>query len=497
MQPLPSSRRPAVRRARVFSWLALIPLASVLAQGPAPAPDPLEGKWWGTTGSVRERVEVGLDFRRDAAGKLQLYLTQPISSYFAVPTEMEVKREGDRVLVDGLHLALSLKGDQLEGNYPGPNSSASFTRVESLPGDPGVPDFPKGPGPRWQTRLQGQIWATPAVRDGIAYVGTTGGVMNAVQVSDGQLAWTFTAGRPLFGEALATEDALYFVCDNGILFKLDRATGKERWRYELGDGQVPRVLPHPAVFEWDWQGPKPVMAEGVVFVGSGDGSFHAVDAATGERRWRFATGGKVRNGAVIDDSRVIFGSKDHFVYALDRKTGKELWKHETEAPIDGAPLVWGGKVLIGNRGGGLYALSAETGERLWRTFFWGSWVESTPVVAGGVLYIGSSDLRRVSALDPADGRVLWRTDVYGWTFGTPAIVGDRMFAGAAGGSPYFIRHVAGFAALERQTGRILWRWPMPEVPGAHEWGITGSPVISGDTVVVATLEGGLMGFPVG
>lgn len=41
----------------------------------------------------------------------------------------------------------------------------------------------------------------------------------------------------------------------------------------------------------------------------------------------------------------------------------------------------------------------------------------------------------MSAIQPETGKVLWRTDVYGWTFGTPLLVGDRIFVGAAGGEP--------------------------------------------------------------
>ena len=80
-----------------------------------------------------------------------------------------------------------------------------------------------------------------------------------------------------------------------------------------------------------------------------------------------------------------------------------------------------GKVLVGNRGYGLFAIAADSGTELWKNFFWGSWVESTPVVVDGTIYIGSSDLRRVSAIDPADGRVLWRSDVFGWAWATPVI----------------------------------------------------------------------------
>src|SRR6185436_2272788 len=108
------------------------------------------------------------------------------------------------------------------------------------------------------------------------------------------------------------------------------------------------VLAHPEVFAWDWHGPKPALAEGVVYVGSGDGSLHAVDAATGVRRWRFAAGDRVRGGAAIAGDRILFGSADRFLYALDRASGKELWKRDTGAEIEDAPLVAGERVFVGN-----------------------------------------------------------------------------------------------------------------------------------------------------
>ena len=397
--------------------------------------DPVEGKWLGSAGTELERVAIGLEFRRRADGTLALLLTQPVSNYFALETPGAVRRDGARVAHDELHLDLELVAGRLVGTYPGPGSAASFERVDELPAEPELPTVPRGPGPLWSTVLGGQVFATPAVAEGVAYVGTTGGVMNAVRVEDGRMLWAFRAGRPIFGEALAAGDALFFVCDDGHLFKLERATGNEIWRYELGDGGVPRILPHPAVFDWDWQAPKPVVAEGTVYVGSGDGSFHAVDAATGARRWRFETGGKIRTGAAIDGDRVFVGSADHHLYALDRASGRELWRHDTGAEVDTTPIVAGGKVLVGNRGHGLRALAAATGELLWRSFFWGSWVESTPVVVDGTIFIGSSDLSRVSAIDLASGRVLWRTDVFGWSWGTPLVTAERIYAAAAGGAP--------------------------------------------------------------
>src|SRR5205085_923756 len=82
----------------------------------------------------------------------------------------------------------------------------------------------------------------------------------------------------------------------------DARPAKETWRYDLGDGLVPRVLPHPTVFAWDFKGPKPALADGVVYVGAGDGSFHAVDATTGKRVWRFTPPAKTSTLDVVGES---------------------------------------------------------------------------------------------------------------------------------------------------------------------------------------------------
>lgn len=475
-------------------WLAAFWLA-LLSTGTFAAPhDAVEGLWWGKAGSVREQVEVGLEFKRDADGKLVVHLTLPILNVYGVETGGEVRREGDRVLHEGLYLSLQLQGDTLSGTYPGPNSPATFTRVKRLPREQPPPRLSEGPPPRWQTRLGGSVYASPVVADGVAYVGTTAGIVEAVDTRDGESLWRFVAGAPIYGSVALGADAVYVVADNGTLFRLQRADGKERWRYALGDAGVARVLPHPLVYEWDWQGVQPLLVEDTVYVGAGDGGFHAVAAEDGKRRWRFDTRGAIRNAAAVAGDRLFVGSADRFVYALERASGRELWRQDTGAPVDAAPVIYENRVLVGNRGAGLLSLDAASGEKHWRLFFWGSWVESTPVVRDGVIYVGSSDLRRVSAIDPADGKVLWRSDVYGWSWGTPLVTERHIYVGAAGGTPYFIRHEGSFSVLDRRSGRLLTRRIFPDT-GGHQWGIAGSPALAGDTVVVATIAGSLLGFP--
>jgi len=485
------------RHDAVLWWCAFALGSGVLTAQAADQPltrDPIEGKWIGVIGSPKERIDIGLEFKRDQAGALKLWLTQPISNYFAVDPGGTLVRKGDTVTHDALALSLTLHDDRLEGSVPGPNSPVTLRRTKTLPTKPAPPRLPTGPEPRWQTRLGGLVYAAPTVADGVAYIGSTAGVFHAVNISDGSLRWTFSAGRPIYGRATLADAAVYFVADNGFLFKLAVADGKEIWRYALGDGDVSRIPPHPAVFDWDWQSSRPLIVDGSVYVGSGDGGMHALDATTGKRRWRFDTRARIRHGAALDGTRIVFGSADHFVYALERESGQEVWRFDTNAEVDTTPVVHAGNVLVGNRGAGLFSLDSATGALTWRLYFWGSWVESTPVVVDDTIYIGSSDLRRISAIDPATGNVRWRSDVYGWTFGTPLIDGDRIHVGAAGGVPYSIDHFASYSTLDRNTGKLLTRRPLAD-SGGHQWGIAGSLARDGDTLVFATIEGSLYGYP--
>ena len=202
----------------------------------------------------------------------------------------------------------------------------------------------------------------------------------------------------------------------------------------------------------------------------------------------------MRTGAARGADAIVFGDHAGHVHALALADGATRWTFDTGAPVDAIPAVHDGAVIVGNRGYGLYALDAASGTERWKSYFWGSWVESGATVADGVVYVGSSDLRRVSAISPDDGRPLWRTDVRGWSWGTPLLDGDVIYAGAAGGTPYFIEHHAGLAVLARDDGRLLARWPLPD-GGGHQWGIAGSPVDGGDVVLVTTIDGALLAFP--
>jgi outer membrane protein assembly factor BamB len=474
----------------------LLALGALTARSSAAEPDPAEGKWAGTAGSPGNQSPFGIEIKADGKGGVVGFLYLDIMNFFgeAMPP---ITREGNRYTVPAFGLALNLDGDRLVGTLgKGP---VSLARVDTLPKEPPLPtDLPTGPGPNWRTPLGAPIYAAPAVRDGIAYIGTAGGVLSAVKVADGSFVWTFSAGRPIMGEALVTENALFFVCDNGFLYRLDRSNGKEVWRYDLGDGRVSRILPHSVVYDYDHEAPMPVLADGVILVGSGDASFHAIDAATGERRWRIPVKGKVRSSALVAGPNVIFGTWEGELHAVDRTSGRDVWLKDLKAPITSTPAMIGGRLVVGSRGSALVGLAPETGEQIWAISFWGSWVESTAVAGeDGLGYVGSSDLRRVVSFDPKDGRIVWRTDVYGAPWGRPVVTDRYVYDGASAIVPYMTRHSGGLVALDRKTGKLAWRFPLTNPPGTLHYGFVGSPARAGDSLLIGGMDGALYAFPLG
>ena len=115
-----------------------------------------------------------------------------------------------------------------------------------------------------------------------------------------------------------------------LAVRLDRASGKEVWRYDLGDARVARVLPNPTSSITTTSRRARCCADGVLYVGAGDGSLHAVDAAGGTRLWRFAGPGKVRASAAVPATAVVFGTLGGRSTQLDRVSGLERWRWQDQ-----------------------------------------------------------------------------------------------------------------------------------------------------------------------
>ena len=78
------------------------------------------------------------------------------------------------------------------------------------------------------------------------------------------------------------------------------------------------------------------------------------------------------------------------MHALDRQTGKAAWTFTTRARVDSSPVVAGGRVYVGSNDGKLYVLDAASGKSVFE-FEAGGPLSASPAVASGRLVIGSQD----------------------------------------------------------------------------------------------------------
>ena len=74
------------------------------------------------------------------------------------------------------------------------------------------------------------------------------------------------------------------------------------------------------------------------------------------------------------------------------RTGKALWTFATKARVDSSPAIASGRVYVGSSDGRLYMLDLASGKKVWE-FEAGSPLTASPAIAAGKVVIGAEDGR--------------------------------------------------------------------------------------------------------
>jgi polyvinyl alcohol dehydrogenase (cytochrome) len=202
--------------------------------------------------------------------------------------------------------------------------------------------------------------------------------------------------------------------------------------------------------------------------------------------WSFPTGGWVTGTPIVAGGVVYIGSWDAKMYALRERDGSQLWSFSAETSSDNCGFTYGidntaavsdGKLYFGSAGCVLYALDAATGELIWRNqledYSKGFHLWSSPLVSDGKIYVGLAShcdhpcvRGRVICLNAADGRILWNfyTAPEGSTgagvWSSFAIDATRQMVYATSGNFCQGNDAYGdsFIALNADTGALVWSW---------------------------------------
>ncbi|MCP5101423.1 MAG: PQQ-binding-like beta-propeller repeat protein [Chloroflexi bacterium] len=257
--------------------------------------------------------------------------------------------------------------------------------------------------PRWTTEIDLEMQSRPALEDNVLYVPTTHvgtGLENnyegqarlvAIDAISGDLLWEATTNnyilrRPIVIGDLVIVGGTYLVTENEEnnptrIYAFNKSSGEEQWRYESEDGLIRWLaatekvvafsgsseIVHglaPATGELIWSfGPSywmqfPTMADGKLFLGSGDERFHALDESSGTHLWEQSIDLDSLSQIgrpILQDDIILFNAVSGDIYGLRIEDGEQVLHLETGITARVGGALYENLYIMGDPGGNLYA----------------------------------------------------------------------------------------------------------------------------------------------
>ncbi len=346
---------------------------------------------------------------------------------------------------------------------------------------------------KWTFPTGQRIVSSPVLHDGAIVFGSDDGNVYAVDAATGRQRWMQATGGPVSSTPSIAGGRVYAVSYDGRLYALDERNGDVIWKFATDGerrfearglhGMQPRAQTFPDAFDVFLS--SPVVADGAVFFGSGDGHLYAVDAATGKLRWRFRTGDVVHASPAYAEGVVYVGSWDGRFYAVDAKSGEQRWMFQggvdalmhNQQGFQSSPSVVNGVVYTGCRDGHVYALDAATGKERWNISTNASWVNASPAVSGGNVYFGTSDSALYQVVDAVSGQPLQQHDVLAYVFASPSVAGDVVLLGMLNGV---------LQARDKASGELLWEFRTEASRANRGWVLTADKRFNAAMLFVST-----------
>lgn len=235
----------------------------------------------------------------------------------------------------------------------------------------------------------------------------------------------------------------------------------------------------------------PEIADGVIYIGSIDSTFYALDAETGRELWSYNTGNTIQSTAAVQNKLIFFESGNK-LFALS-KGGKLKWKRELYMgdvsnrldPWDfhhSSPYWHEGVVYIGTEGGILLGFEAKSGKQVLRCQTLSEQaIRTTPVVWGGMVFYGDWN-GVLYANDVSKGSLAWKYDTkqegtYPWPnsiLSSLEVYQEQLYFAGKSNRLY---------ALDARTGRKNWHYSSP----TDQW-LIGGPVVEDGVIYLGSSD---------
>ena len=158
----------------------------------------------------------------------------------------------------------------------------------------------------WETTTGGGVISSPAVANGIVYVGSNDHKLYALNATTGKKIWTYTTDGEV-GSPVVKYGVVYIGSSDHKVYALNAQTGKKIWTHTTDDNTIP--------------GPKLAVADGIVYTASNDGGslrggvLYALSAANGKKLWSYQIDEMITSHVIVDNTIYLTTMNDLYAFS--------------------------------------------------------------------------------------------------------------------------------------------------------------------------------------
>ena len=290
------------------------------------------------------------------------------------------------------------------------------------------------------------------------------GVAASQLPSEPEIIWTFdSSGSPFEATVVVERGKIYVGDGDGTFYAIDLATGKELWSKKFNEAMFTSAA---------------AVAGERLWVGDLAGKLRCLRTADGSLVWEQQLDAEMMAGPMLYEEQLLTTTEGGTFTSFEAATGKVNWQQKIDAPLRCMATVVDGKAMIAGCDSKLHVYNLADGKEVGSIAIDGP-TGSTPAARDGKIYFGTEE-GTFYAIDTTTDPM---TVV--WTFSDPrrrqgirtaAAVNEKLAVyGSQGKAAY---------GVNLKTGEKVWDFPT-------RTRVESSPLVAGNVAIVATQRGKL------
>ncbi|CDG18466.1 outer membrane protein assembly factor BamB [Xenorhabdus doucetiae] len=242
----------------------------------------------------------------------------------------------------------------------------------------------------WESTVAGEALSRPVVSDGLVLIHTGNGMLQALNETDGSVAWSINMDTPALSVRGESAPAVAYGAaivggDNGRISAVLLSQGQLIWQQRIS--QVTGSTEIDRLNDVDMT---PVVSDNVIYAIAYNGNLVAMDMRSGQIIWKRDLGSV--NDMVVTDSNIFIVDQNDHILSLRKSDGVTLWSQNDLSHRNlTAPEMYNGYLVVGDGEGYLHWLNMSDGKFVAQHKVDGSGLLSRPVVASDKLMVQAKD----------------------------------------------------------------------------------------------------------